>query len=174
MCKNKKASVDCQAQNCQNRVSCHLGEHDSSKSPTQQDTLPAVHHWNNSNIAESGVSRIINAYEEVILWRPNVLKLPKDEDSKIFIQLLASEYEKASSRDNTSKVPLITVTVMIQCILQRINTNEIATIRKTIQRRLDLWGNNMVYELLEETRHFEHERFNTLIAYEKIIGNDNA
>ncbi|KAI0981047.1 hypothetical protein GJ496_007673 [Pomphorhynchus laevis] len=53
--------------NCQNRVSCHLGEHDSSKSLTKQDTLPGLLHSKNLNIAESGVSQIINAYEDVIL-----------------------------------------------------------------------------------------------------------
>ncbi|KAI0987989.1 hypothetical protein GJ496_000146 [Pomphorhynchus laevis] len=137
-------------------------EHDSSNSPTQQDTLPGLLHSKNSNIAESGVFQIINAYEEVIFRRPNILKLPKGEERKNCIRLLASEYEKASSRVNTSKVPLITATVMIQCILQRINTNGIASIRKTIQRRLDLWENHKVYELLEEARHLQHESFGGL------------
>ena len=96
---------------------------------------------------------INDAYEEIVSWRKNMFDLPKGHTGKQFVahmnKLVVSWTNKSSKREYAMKALMI----MPALLLQRTSVKTKNSLNKeTLKRRLQLWENNNISELLQESR----------------------
>ena len=96
---------------------------------------------------------IEDAYEEVVRWRKNMFDLPKGHTGKLFVatmnKLVVSWTNKSAIRDYALKALMI----MPALLLQRTSVKTKSSVNKeTLERRLKLWEENKIEELLHEAR----------------------
>ncbi|KAI0987371.1 hypothetical protein GJ496_001680 [Pomphorhynchus laevis] len=101
---------------------------------------------------------ISQIYKEIIHWIPNLFNLLQCSASKNFVRLTSEiprEFNTFEKRnDNTIK----RLTVLFQIVLQRINTRKISSIRKTIERRIEMWNEGNLDEIITEARYHQAKR----------------
>ncbi|KAI0981862.1 hypothetical protein GJ496_010181 [Pomphorhynchus laevis] len=92
------------------------------------------------------------SFLEVSKWKPNLFSLPQCNESRIFLRDLTNLFNKVDTPEDVAGSALMSVSVLSQCVLQRLPTRKIVLIRKTMARRLRLWSLGNLKELLEEAR----------------------
>ena len=101
----------------------------------------------------SYATEINNAYDEIVTWRKNLFDLPKGNAGKRFVsnmnKLILAWNNKSNRRDYALKALMIMPTLL----LQRTSTKSKGSLNKQhLQRRIELWENNQLSELLQESR----------------------
>ncbi|KAI0980706.1 hypothetical protein GJ496_011299 [Pomphorhynchus laevis] len=99
-----------------------------------------------------GATELEISFLEVSKRKPNIFSLPQCNESRIFLRELTNLFYKVDTPKNVAGSALMSVSVLSQCVLQRLPTRKIALIRKTMARRLRLWSLGNLKELLEEAR----------------------
>ena len=98
-------------------------------------------------------SEVNNAYEEIIRWRKNLFDLPKGNAGKKFVaemnKLVLSWTNKSAKRSYALKALMIMPTLLLQRTSKKTKSSEN---KDTLKRRLQLWENDQVGELLHECR----------------------
>ncbi|KAI0982335.1 hypothetical protein GJ496_004398 [Pomphorhynchus laevis] len=95
-------------------------------------------------------------YNEIIDWRPNLCKIPNCNESGKFITLLSSQYENFVNRLDDEPLASRIGTVMGHLILQRIPSNRVSEIRKTLKRRMSMWMDGDIPELYKEAKYLQN------------------
>ena len=93
------------------------------------------------------------AYEEIVRWRKNIFDLPKGHAGKQFVAemstLVRSWTNKTAKRCYALKALMIMPTLLLQRTSKKTKSSEN---KETLKRRLQLWKNNQIGELLHECR----------------------
>ncbi|KAI0980304.1 hypothetical protein GJ496_005854 [Pomphorhynchus laevis] len=100
--------------------------------------------------------QIDDSYKEVIHWTPNIWLLTKCNASEEFVDILSSQYEMANN-DEAMNVGLKSATVICQLLLQKSNSSKTKVIRKCLERRLLLWKERKLQDLIIEARLIQHK-----------------
>ncbi|KAI0988622.1 hypothetical protein GJ496_006209 [Pomphorhynchus laevis] len=107
---------------------------------------------NLTNMRSEGATELEISFLEVSKWKPNLSSLPQCNESRIFLRKLTNLFNKVDTPEDVAGSALMSVSLLSQCVLQRLPTRKIALIRKTMARRLRLWSLGNLKELLEEAR----------------------
>ena len=94
------------------------------------------------------------AYNEVVLYRKNLFKLPTGAAAKAFVTEKARLFSELAQRGQQERIAMEMAMVMEPLLLQR-SLNKKANAkdnRETLTRRMLMWENRQVGELLEEAR----------------------
>ncbi|KAI0988986.1 hypothetical protein GJ496_007712 [Pomphorhynchus laevis] len=76
--------------------------------------------------------------------------MPICKAGKQFVDLPTSKYSDLAFKSGNQAIALKDATVISQLILQRIPTRKVSLIRTTLERRLDMWNQKLITELMEE------------------------
>ncbi|KAI0982743.1 hypothetical protein GJ496_000605 [Pomphorhynchus laevis] len=137
-CKLGRSCFDCAAYNCSN-----LHTQAEIIGPILKTSDPNTHHM--LEISEVPTKMLLeNAYSKVILWKPNLMHLPRCNASNEFISILADLYLKASSSSVESKNALKVATVLCQTVLQ--------------SRRIREWKSGHILELFTEAHILQKQK----------------
>ncbi|KAI0986731.1 hypothetical protein GJ496_009955 [Pomphorhynchus laevis] len=98
------------------------------------------------------LDQYVMAYNECRHWRLNCFRILKCSVGSAFVDHLANMYKEAILETNEQNNALYKILVFCQLILQRPGNLKISVLRKTLERRLDLWKNYKLYDMLNEAK----------------------
>ena len=105
------------------------------------------------NVSEDIGSEVNKAYEEIVRWRKNIFDLPKGHAGKKFVakmnKLVLSWTNKSAKRSYALKALMIMPAILLQRTSKKTKSSDN---KKTLERRLQLWENDKIGELLNECR----------------------
>jgi len=150
--KNKTACFNCipnRQGHCANSLtsSCSQPIIQATEEIISQPSTKKV--WGNLGIAEIG-SLFSLAHETVVHWRPRMVQLPRSQPGKEVITQLTYLFRSFANDAAIQPIALKAVMVMPHLILQKTNDDTGCSISELIKRRLELWRNGNIRELLEE------------------------
>ncbi|KAI0977864.1 hypothetical protein GJ496_007070 [Pomphorhynchus laevis] len=130
--RSKRSCNNCRASNCQSKSAVIAdvlggtnltGPSRTSESPTHLSRVKAVGLFTNNHVpclnvcAEDSIKAM---YLQVIKWRPNLFRLPRCNESRKFLNELASLFELATTDDDNGSM-LMRATILCQSCLQKID-----------------------------------------------------
>jgi hypothetical protein len=103
---------------------------------------------------QSYIDALTHAYDQVVHWRKNLFEIPRGKLGKDFIIAMTSNLEKWSNADSRPYC-LKALMLMPNLLLQKSTNTKNAkhknkVNRETLQRRLSLWYENKISDLLNE------------------------
>ena len=97
--------------------------------------------------------QIIHAYEEIVYMKRNLFDLPKCANGKEFLRELTRLIHEWSSKSPDRDICLKAVMIMPSLLLQKASVKSThAENKRHLERRLQLWKDAEIEELLMETR----------------------
>ena len=100
---------------------------------------------------EDFCTSINSAYEEVVHWRRNIFQVPSGSSGKAFVSELARLFQAYADSSSLESIAMKAVTVMQTLLLQKPSRASKSKDHVThLQRRLELWTNGDIQELLDE------------------------
>ena len=136
----------------------------SSNIPTENNTFdfngkieplyPAVELFPNVNTEKADfIKDVIQCYEEIVHYRRNLFKVPSGKAGKQFIVELSFWIRQFNVASNINSVSLKTFMILPALLLQKPSAKSKAKQHsECLSRRLALWKNGEVIELLKESR----------------------
>ena len=95
--------------------------------------------------------KISQAYEKVVYWKRNIFVLPKGKQRKVFIQEMTNWVNKWCNKMQYGDIAFNAMFIMSSLLLQRTTIKSIDKENKeTLERRLMLWNDGNILELLKE------------------------
>ncbi len=106
-----------------------------------------------SSCPESLSKSLTIAYKEIVHWKPNLFKMPQGNTGKTLVAELTRLYNAFATGSALESVAMAAVTILPSLLLQKParNSKNIDHIR-CIERRLPLWRDGQIDELLAEGR----------------------
>ncbi|KAI0981063.1 hypothetical protein GJ496_003811 [Pomphorhynchus laevis] len=94
----------------------------------------------------------INAYEEIKFWRPNLFRVPKCSAGTLFVDRLSHMYKDVTQNTSSFNNALYRACVFCQLLLQRPGCPKVSVLKKALERRLQMWDESKLNELMIEAR----------------------
>ena len=107
----------------------------------------------NPNVQPAAVfeTDINDAYEKMTVWRKNMFQLPKGHQGKEFIKEMTKQINLWTSNSPLRHISIKCLMVMPNLLLQQTSRkSKAAENRKTLDRRLSLWREKRINELVGE------------------------
>ena len=109
-----------------------------------------------SNVKDKFDTLIQEAYEDISNWKRNLFQLPKGHAGKEFVREITCQIEHWTSNSPNRNISLKCLMVMPCLLLQQINHKAKSSDRKnTLERRMTLWKEGRIEELLSECREIQ-------------------
>ncbi len=112
--------------------------------------------------ADTFMSSLCSAYSEVVSWRKNCFKVPQGNCGIKFVSELARLFEAFASRSALEPIALRAAIVLPLLLLQKPSRNSKPKDHQDcLKRRLDLWKDGNLHELLREGRAIQYRLVST-------------
>ena len=137
-------------------------EHNSSQREREEN-------WEATAITETShlEFQIEDAYEHIISWRRNIFPLPKGSIGKQFVQEMTRMLTAWNTNSSSKKTALKSLMIFPSLMLQKTNAKlKSSENKECLARRLDMWKENKISELLFECKEIqrrltkEYENYN--------------
>ena len=113
--------------------------------------------WGNSSFKQ--LSSFINkTYDQVLLFRKNLFKIPSGKSGKLFINELCLWLHQFNTSSNLNSIAMKTFFILPAILLQKPSAKSKAKEHSVaLIRRLDMWKNSEFDELLNEVQYIQHK-----------------
>ena len=102
--------------------------------------------------ADEILNEVSPIYNTIVHWRKNLFKLPSGNSGKAFIAEMTKQIDLFTTNSPLKNISLTSLMIMPQLLLQKPSKNSKAKDHSiALKRRLDLWNNGKLQELLNET-----------------------
>ena len=116
----------------------------------------------NENYENNFNLQISEAYEKIVYWRKNLFELPKGEHGKEFIIEMVKQMNDWSSKSPHRDISLKALMVMPSLLLQKTSMKcKRSETKQHLKRRLQLWKNGDINDLLSEGVSLQNRLQNT-------------
>ena len=115
--------------------------------------------------------KIERLYEELVYWKRNMFEIPTGNAGKEFINELTNYVNQWCSKSPNRVIAIKIVMILPQLMLQRTSLKAKSSENKRhLERRLELWKNNEIEELIDECRTIQRRMPQTRAS----VGNNDS